>query len=253
MDKRLIIILFFTFFTIISAIIYIKYVICDNNIDLAYYIKWLPAFFLLTQSIILTCYYKYNDYTKYTHYQSVCLIFAYITCIIGDILLIPNKKITFMTGMFIFFCAYCIFAFRRMYHCGHGLFGNNIGYIMAGVFIISSSQLCYVFYIITLCQQNNSYDSTLIIFIFIYSFAINFSISCNYAFLILQKSSSSWFSFIGIILFGISDCILILNDIKYSYIILEIISLSFYWLGLIILSWSIYEKELTEVSLLNIN
>ena len=71
--------------------------------------------------------------------------------------------------------------------------------------------------------------------------------------IILNKSLSSSLSFIGIILFGISDCLFILNYIKYSNLILEIIVLSFYWLGLTFIGWSICEKGLTEINLLEIN
>lgn len=226
-------------------VLYIKYVLLDNAWP-EIYIKWIPATLLLLQTGYFLAINRLfinqnkNSYHKY-------LMFGYIACIVGDILLIDHEKITYMFGMLAFFFSYLFFGLGRI---------TNVPYhmryikreIMVGVILLLIVELCYMTFIISSALNNNDYNDFYTIFaICVYSFVIMFCIFSNYVYLVMQQDLSACFSLIGVILFAVSDCIIIMHDIRFQIIYLEIIGMILYWLGLIVLGCSVYYNKHTYV------
>jgi uncharacterized membrane protein YhhN len=254
MDNK-IFLLIILFLIIVHTFIYVKFVVYDENNNIEFYIKWIPVFLLCTQTIILACYYKCKHNDKKMYKYCLFLLVAYIFCAIGDILLIFNIKTFFMIGMIMFMFSHFVFGFGRFYNIKKYAFSDNKFKNILGIIIVTIIQLCYVPYVIMETLQNEKFNSILIIVaICVYSCFINFSVTSNYIYLISFGTLRAWFSFIGVLIFSTSDCILILNDIKYCNKYLEIIVLLLYWYGLTLISWAAYQsKEINYIILNNEN
>ena len=169
---------------------------------------------------------------------------GFLFCIFGDILLIMDNQILFLVSMIFFLFAYICFSCMRTgiiktyyYHRLH-FFGTVIGLVI--IFIVLSFFLAYI---VRNFPKVNIYDISMIVAICIYSLIVAISISSNYIALLVNKSWSTLFSFIGVLLFGLSDSLVILNYIKYHSTLLESCAMILYWMSLTILSWSVYQKD----------
>lgn len=235
-------ILFATSITIIiHNIFYTKYVIYEDNITYSYYLKWIPTLLLIVQSIYFNFFVLENVFHKTLY--GICLIIAYFFCMLGDIILMLPYESAYLAGMVSFLPAYLFTGIPRAYRLNRYLEKRHISKILVGTILILLVQLTYLPYLIGLVRENDKFNNGLLIgTVIIYSCYIKFSLLCNYMYLVVHPNVQAFFSFIGIILFGISDCLLIFHDIHYPAVWLEILCLVLYWSGLNILGWSIYRK-----------
>jgi uncharacterized membrane protein YhhN len=244
MDFIIFLLIIISFLVIVTTSMYIKFVTYDENNYIAYFIKWIPVFFLCIQTTIMACYYKCKHNDKYLHRYCLFLIIAYIFCIMGDILLVFNTNIMFMVGMLMFMFSYGLFGLGRIYNIKSYISYVDKFKIVSGIVIITIVQLCYVPYVVMEALPNENFNGIpLITAICIYSCFINFGVTSNYIYLVSFGTLRAWFSFIGVLMFGVSDCILIIHDIKYPYKYLETLNLILYWGGLTIVCWSTYYSE----------
>ena len=253
MDKR--IILFGTILPLVMviAVAYIKFVIYDGKTDIAFYIKWIPSFLLCVQSIILAYSYKFVCNDKHMYFYCLFLIAAYICCIVADVLLIFVTMPLFMTGMLMFLFVHSLFGMGRIYHIKEYIrYDDNKFIIILGIIFIIIAQIFYIVNIIILVLQNDNIDSVpFIIFICIHSCFIIFSILCNYIYLVSFQTLRALFSFIGVTMCCISNCILFFHKIKYSHKYLEVFALVLYWCGLTVISLAAYRTETIDYIILN--
>ncbi|XWV26380.1 lysoplasmalogenase [Tupanvirus soda lake] len=244
MDKKILILILTTILVVITSVVYIKFVIYDYMVNIKYFVKWIPVLLLIIQTLFFLCY--FNIFKRDTNQLNYCfyLIFAYVLCMIGDISLMFDEMVIYMIGMLMFMIAYFLFGLGRIYNIKKYIYRTSKVKIILGAIFILIAQICYVPYVIYLASSNQKFDSIEIkIAICIYSCFINFSVLCNYIYLITFGTYRAWFSFVGVLIFGISDCVLILHDIKYEYKWIETLAISLYWIGLTIVSWATYKNN----------
>jgi uncharacterized membrane protein YhhN len=159
----------------------------------------------------------------------------------GDIFLIFGNEFTYMAGMLCFLIGYVLFGVSRIYDIKKYVCSHHKWKIILGILVLLLAQCLFVPYLIISALFNKTFGNIpMIIAICVYSSFIIFSIFCNYISLIVFQHKSVVFSFVGVLLFGISDCLVILHDIKFTNVYLEACALTVYWTGLTILSWSVY-------------
>lgn len=225
-------------FTIVA--IYLKYVVYGGNSLVAYAIKWIPALLLCCQVLYFVGYHKtHNHYNEYIY--SIFLVTALIFCVVGDILMIPNNDLTFMIGMLSFLVSYLLIGISKIYNAAYYYDSSYNITLSTMVIYVTIFQVCYDMFIIFEAYFNQKFNTiTMIIAIIVYSTIINFAIICSYVYLLNYYTVSAWFTFMGVIIFGASDCVLILNEIKYNSKNLQSISLCLYWTGITLLGISAY-------------
>jgi len=210
----------------------------DGHTILIYYLKWVPTVILAVQSV---CFYTWHKQVNYP-YDKFCLFLAlgFIFCAGGDICLIFPGSIMYICGMIMFMAAYFVFGLARMIKINKQAIKHYTGQIMLGIFLICSTHITFVPVIIVLAFVDRNINVEMIVAICVYSMFINFAITCNYIYLTTKRNFSSLASFLGVLIFAISDCVLIVHDIEYNNKYLETTALTLYWLGMMIIGWSVY-------------
>lgn len=244
MEKKYQILLVTSLIIIVHNVLYLKFVVYDNNKFYEYWFKWIPTMLLMLQTLYFCLLVPEN-----MHYRSatgICLSVGYFFCMIGDIVLIFPYETTYLVGILLFLSAYLVFGISKTYYIIRYWSRNYIFPVVVGIGLIFLAQILYVSYLIHL------FKNTVIMIgaVIVYSFFINFSVSCQYIYLIVNTNSQALVALLGIFMFGTSDCLLIYHDIYYPNIWLEMICLLLYWLGLTILGWSVYQKTNTSINLI---
>lgn len=239
------------FFPLIA--VYIKLVIFAGWTELKIYMKWIPVALLFIQSLISIFIYKKSKDCK-TMWYCVYLLLGYALCVAGDLCLIFPQIMMYISGMFFFMMSYFVFGVGRIYIVHHDIKPRHKYKLLAGVFLLLPPYLLMMFFLLKFVTDNELFSSAgMIIAICIYSIFIIFAVYCNYIYLVVKTNCSSVLSFIGIILFALSDIGVILHDVKFNYVGVEAANMILYWLGLIMILCSIYNKDLDNYDYQEIN
>lgn len=244
MDRRILILGTITVLTVICASIYVNYVLLDNITDFEIYIKWIPAFLFAMQSGL----YILNHQIKRNKLQAnfcLFLFFGFIMCMIGDLFLIFKMEVMYIFGMAFFMMSYLFFGTSRITSINNTFVCiNHKIKISIGIVIIFSCLIAFLVYIIDLSLNSQTFNSIpMIVAICIYSLFIGYSVTANYIYLVINVSRSALLSFVGVVLFALSDGIIILHDVQYTNVYVESIGMIVYWTGLNILSWSVHTTQ----------
>lgn len=234
---------------LIVASLYIKFGIIDAN-PIRIYIKWIPAALFLIQSIVLTI---YHTRKCDVNASKICayLIFCYACCISGDIFLELDKFYFFLAGMLMFFIFYIFYGTSRVKYIVN-FYGNwYLAYIpfchplkiagLAAWLIINAAAFAYA---IIQIQKNNTYNHPLFLFaVSIYFVAILYATAVHLLNIFVTCNKKNTLALIGIIIFAVSDLLVLLQEVKFVSIITEIVAISLYWFALMIIGWSSYLCE----------
>lgn len=240
MNAGIVLIPFFGLIIFAIVSIYLKYVVYGGNNLIAYGIKWIPAFLLSCLASYFVGYHK-SQYHDDEYVYSILLLISFIFCIVGDILMIPNNTLTFMLGMLSFLISYLLIGISRIYNADNYYDSSYNITVSTMETYVTIFQICFDIFLIFEAYMNQKFNSIpMICAIIVYSTIINFAIICAYVYLISYYTVGAWLTFIGVIIFGASDCLLILNEIKYSSKNLQAVSLCLYWTGITLLGISAY-------------
>ena len=235
---------------VINTVIYCKYVLVDED-NIKLFIKWIPALLLWIQSFNSAIIYQKQNDRKSVIYASLFGL-GYVFCGIGDIILIFPGWSMYISAMILFMIAYLWFGSAQISDIRSFPNPNkSIGkFIILTIFWLVS--LFGLIYLILQIAQNQEYDNiAFIIGVSIYFFAMMYAGILSCIKFLLYQTLVSALSFIGIILFIISDFIMVLHDVRYNLVELEIAVMVLYWMGLTILSWSVCQKKVQYVILPN--
>lgn len=229
-----------TIINIIFIIIYIIYGLIQNDEQIKYAIKGLPAMLLYLHSLIMITYYKVITNTISMN-NSLFLLFAYLFCSLGDNILLYDGQKTYILGMSMFAIAYILFGSMRIYDLMYPTKNIKLTTIILILifFLLIFAFIISTIIILILRYQHEFNNNIFIIAICIYALFMSYAILMNLFGYIFRPDTSTFISFVGIFFLIISDIILIIHDIEYKKkMVLEIITMITYWLGLIIIGWS---------------
>ena len=231
----------------INAIAYCYFGLVEENTNVKFALKCFPAFILAIQSIGGSIYYRNISDESHINYCKY-LFFAYILCGFGDFVLLLSGKYALISGLSIFCIVYVLFGSSRI---------NNIlaprlnGYPNCAAFTMSLYILFALFGLLIALYyilDNKSYCNIYFISgVIIYFSAMLYAGSIYLTYYILNRKIGSFFAFAGITLFMLSDFLIILHDVKYTIVYIEIAIMLLYWTGITMISWSIYRKEETYI------
>lgn len=252
MDKKKYIFLIVSLAIFVFAILYSKFVIFapdGGNKDLDMRIKWIPAFLLMAQTLLFLRW----GMERFQDFQNCILLFlAYILCIIGDVLLACNTNTMYLIGMAMFMVAYILFGSAKLFKINGPI---NMEYrfkIYMGALVLIIIEGITIPFVVEVVSSSDSHGLIFGIAVCVYSLFVLFSIFCNYLNMVVNGGNrESWYSLVGIVMFAFSDCIVILNDMRYDYAILRAFAMFFYWMALTLISWSVYCKP-TRVTICTI-
>lgn len=242
----------------IVAICYINLALVQDKSEFKVATKWIPTTLLFVQSMICLIIFKQqeteptladtspllpaNVYRKRSIVHAIYLMVAYALCIIGDVILLFPGTTLYMIGMLFFIGSYLSFGSSRVSGVHDYPRKRKVVLIVAiSLAIFTGLLVVNLVGIITLIPSHDqSKNIPFIAGICIYGAVIVYALTMNCTYFLLYRTGTSLFSFIGTVLFMVSDVILIIHDIIGNHLYLEIIAMSCYWLGLTIISWSIY-------------
>lgn len=231
MDKKIILILF-SFFNLLLTGLYINNVIFDQNIN-PLYIKWIPVTLLFIQTLIFTIYYHIKQYDiTYMIY----LLLAYLFCISGDILLIYDEY--FFYGMITFGISYLLFGLGRIDKILNIKIEKDYK-LLSGILVIIFLEIAQIIiaFVLFMYKRNNYAEAIPMV---IYSLFIMFSLIMHYIYLMKNRNQYASFSLIGLIIFNISDLMVVIQYIDLiDSKIFHSIEIALYWIGLSLISFSI--------------
>lgn len=243
------------FLILVVAVVYIKIAIIDTP-QIKVFIKWIPAFLLFMQALYLSIYYwKISDKksAKYCAILSIC----YILCIAGDIFLAQPQNYMFLLGMLVFLLFYVVFGSIRIvevqqffrnddalegFNCIR-LCKNKMAMALIIILSLAVSGLSFA-YLILQVLHNNQYDHPLFIFATtVYFMAMLYASNTHLIVLFVYQRTKYYLAYIGIILFMLSDFMVLLHDLKYNYVAIECIYMGIYWFSLMIIGSTCYFRE----------
>lgn len=238
LNSRICVLIITGMLIVINSYFYIVSYIYEENIKVAYGTKWIPPFLLFLQTM-----YFYWHNTRNRCFKMMISI-AYLLCMIGDIILISDKTILFMIGMFVFLLSYLMFGLGRVRYLDN--FKDNLIKKLLGIIVMSIVQCLALVFIFNLLSNNTEFNNIYFkIAVVVYTSFINFAVSCNYVYLIKYTKWQSLASLVGLSIFALSDGALILYVLKYNTNkMLQTAVILLYWIGLIITSWSVYKRNI---------
>jgi len=227
---------------IILGVVYFKYVLLDKHLN-SYktYIKWIPAGILFLASAILGFHsLHYKAYVHARHY--IFLVCFYLFCIIGDIILSLDG--CYLFGMVSFMISYIIIGLIHARYGYNKLNSVHPKKLIIGSYIIFMICMTVIVFIIkTDSREYNKFNSTISIIGILWYTKIIATTNIQMFIYFLTSPNTHWimcWNFnmesvilcVATILFSISDCMVIYNDILYHSIYLEIAELSVYWISI---------------------
>lgn len=243
---------------VVVAGLYIKLVLLETP-RFKIYIKWIPAFILFMQSIYLSYYYRKNNDNKSLKYCiliSICFLF----CIGGDICLALRQEYMFFLGMLIFMMFYIVFGSVRVVDVYKFLRNENSIEEYNVTRLCHNKKLMVLFVIIGLLVSglgfsylliqiihNDKYDHPIyFVAISIYFLAMLYASNTHLVMLFVYRDTKYYLAYVGIIVFMVSDFLVMLFDVKYNNVIMESIYMAIYWCSLIVIGASCYAKEIND-------
>lgn len=219
-----------------NMIVYIKLVIFDEQSYLKIYLKWIPALLLVLQSFYFACLNKIKrDYEQFR--ISVLSVLGFTTCMIGDIFLIFDQQEMLAIGMLFFIIAY--FCFGRKIKKSYLVYDSCksiITYI--GISIIFCFEFTVLPFLLYYSDYNDSYHKWyFIVYIFIYTMIMMISLMINCIYFIQFPGLQEISSLVGVLMFVISDWIIIYRSLMDDNKWLDMLTMIYYWIGITFISY----------------
>lgn len=245
--------LFIFVFTIIGidSLLYFYFGLVQNNIIAIYFFKLLPALALAIQTLCAYVYYK-NRFNEAGQGYCRILFLVYIFCLFGDYILIYGNINAFIGGMMTFALVYILLTISvasdiSKYEPFKYGYPKTIVLPVAMNLVLTMSGLAAALYII---DDNIKFGEIfLFVGVVIYVLIMAFTSSIHLIHYIIKRGFPAFFSLAGIYLFMLSDFLIILHDMKYPILPLEFAIMLLYWSGIAIISWSVYQKEISYISI----
>lgn len=197
---------------------YVYFAVLDNEWIWRLTLKWIPAFLLLIQTVVISLLKRDIDW-------KLCLF--YCLCVVGDVVMIFTPMIFLMTGMIFFGFAYLVLTWIAYPSIRNGpIWGwllSCVPYCLLGII-----NLPILFPV--LCQ-----DFTLLIAVIIYSTIMLITGTVTLTSAISSLYPTSVLIAVGTALMISADTLLIENLMIFSSLILNIVTISLYWLGITII------------------
>lgn len=239
MDKKFLFI-FISFINLLLTVLYINDVIINESNN-AIYIKWIPVSLLFFQTLIFTVYYYMKDY-DITY--MVYLLIGYLFCISGDILLIYDEY--FFYGMITFGISYLLFGLGRINKILNVKIEKSFK-LLSGILLIIFAEIVQIIlaFVLFIYKKDNYAEAIPMV---IYSLFIMFSLIMHYIYLITNRNKYALLSLIGLIIFNISDLMVVIQYIELiDSKIFHSIEIALYWIGLTLISYSIENRLKYEI------
>ena len=201
---------------------YVYFAIVDNEWIWRLALKWIPAFLLLIQTLVLSL-------MKHTFYWKLCLF--YCLCIIGDVLMIFNPMMFLMTGMIFFGLAYLVLTWIAYPSIQD--FSSIGRYIK---WLLSCAPYCLLGIInLPILLPVVSQSVPLLIGVMIYSCIMLIAGTITLMSAISSLYPASILIAVGTALMIVADTLLIENIMIFSSLILKIVTISLYWMGIMMI------------------
>lgn len=231
MNSIIINIIFITIVSIIISVLYVYFGIIRNIVVYQLSLKWIPAFLLAVTIVITKC----IDRAKVS---TVLPAVAFLVCSIGDFVIVFPGIVTFSVGMVLFAAAYIIFGYLRMRKLIHEL--KPTRFLLMTCSVLTVVYLRIIVYVINEIIINQVENATLLInAVFIYGIIMIYAELMHVMYVVTRYTNGAILSCFGLNLFIISDVVLILNNIVYHAVVLEICVMYLYWSGISIIAWAL--------------
>ncbi|MEM3061967.1 MAG: lysoplasmalogenase family protein [Nitrososphaerota archaeon] len=251
----------FVVLIVVSAACYIKLALIDEN-KIEFFTKWIPCALLSLHSGGWTIIYRLRLETNMLIFSLLCTM-ANIFCLVGDIILIIPDGTPFLVGMMVFLIAYILFgsarindilAYLKLYVCSRYLEGGRkiifLKLALPLTLIFAAGIVGLVYSLVLMVGGNVFYGRTLVFPSIIYFLGMMYAVSTHLANLFFYKKISSAISFVGILFLVVSDFLIILHDFRYNELHLEILVMVIYWSGLVMINWSVGEKDENDIHII---
>jgi len=185
-------------------------------------------------------------FVKYCQYLAI----AFIVCAVGDILLIYNDQ-KLVIGIFVYMIAYYVLAWARhqsinfYFSIKRRAIINFVCWLV--FFLMCAAAFSYIIYIINESSNFKLNKTAMTIVISLYASSIVYAGSMHFAYLLLTFNISAFMSFVGVMLFAVSDFLIIYNMVESNTLAINIAVIVIYWLALCLISWSAYSSGIQSM------
>lgn len=227
-----------TLIILVNSILYSKLILFDGKNKLQIYLKWINPFILFLQ-----CLYFYfinrslqvKLMTKTTGLYAISLIF----CMFGDIFIIYQNTVCLIIAMTFFGISYIILSIDKfdIIETQTGTVKNFFAFM--GLIIIYLGNIAPLSFVCFFSISNGKITNIFVVlYTCFYIIIMTNTLGNNFIYAINNFNIRWILSFIGILLFVLSDWMIIFGIYIESNTVVESLPILIYWLGISCISWS---------------